>query len=49
MQIALTYYHRRFGENMGTESTITAGGVLVSPSDISASARAILQNYARLA
>ena len=49
METALSYYRQRFGENMGTESFITASGVMVTAKDIPASARAGLQNYARLA
>lgn len=49
LQIATAFYHRRFGENMASESTLTAGGIMVTPRDIPASARTILLNYARLA
>ena len=49
LEIATAFYHRRFGENIGSESTFTAGGVMISPRDIPASARTILMNYARLA
>jgi hypothetical protein len=49
LEIATAFYHRRFGENMATESTMTTGGVIVTPRDIPASARSIIANYARLA
>lgn len=49
LEIATAFYHRRFGESMAAESTLTAGGVMISPRDIPASARTILMNYARLA
>ena len=49
LEIATAFYHRRFGENMAAESTLTAGGVMITPKDIPASARSILMNYARLA
>jgi len=49
LQIAANYYHKRFGEGDSSETTITAGGVVITARDIPASARAILDNYARLA
>lgn len=49
LEIATAFYHRRFGENMAAESTLTAGGVMITPKDIPASAKTILSNYARLA
>lgn len=49
LQIAANVYHRRYGENDSSETTITAGGVVVTPNDIPASARAVLSNYMRLA
>lgn len=49
LQIASNYYHKRFGEGDSSETTITAGGVVITAKDIPASARAILDNYARLA
>lgn len=49
LEIATAFYHRRFGENMAAESTMTTGGVIVTPRDIPASARSIIANYARLA
>ena len=49
LEIATAFYHRRFGENMASESTLTAGGVMITPKDIPASARTVLLNYARLA
>lgn len=49
LMISSAYYHRRFGENDSSETTITAGGVVITAKDIPASARAILDNYARLA
>lgn len=48
LQIATAFYHRRFGENMAAESTFTAGGVMITPKDIPASARSIISNYVRL-
>ena len=47
LEIAMAAYHR-FGENTTSESTITAGGVVITPRDIPASARAVLDNYVRL-
>jgi len=35
--------------NMAAESTLTAGGVMITPRDVPASVRTILMNYARLA
>lgn len=49
LEIATAFYHRRFGENMAAESTLTAGGVMITPRDIPASARSIIANYVRLA
>ena len=49
LEIATAFYHRRFGESMSSESTLTAGGIMVTPKDIPASARSIISNYARLA
>lgn len=48
LEIAMAAYHR-FGENATSETTITSGGVVITPRDIPAGARAILDNYARLA
>lgn len=48
LQIASAYYHRRFGENMTADTTISTGGVVISPVDIPASARSIIKRYERL-
>ncbi len=48
LQIATNYYKRRFGENAGTDSTITADGIVVTAKDIPASAKAVIANYTRL-
>ena len=48
LEIATSYYHKRFGENMTGESTITEGGVVITPREIPASAKSILLKYARL-
>ena len=49
LEIATDYYHKRFGQNMNAETTITPSGVLITPKDIPASARSILQKYQRFA
>ena len=49
LEISASYYHHRYGENMSSETTITAGGVVITPKDIPASARSILDNYLRYA
>lgn len=49
LQIASAYYHRRFGENMTADTTISSGGVVITPQDIPASAKSILMKYERLA
>ncbi len=49
LEIAKTVYHRRFGENESSETTITGAGVIISPNDIPASARAVIQKYQRFA
>jgi len=48
LQIATNYYKRRFGENAGTDSTITVDGIVVTAKDIPASAKAVIANYTRL-
>ncbi len=48
LEIAMAYYHR-FGENSTSETTITTGGVVITPRDIPAGARAVLDNYVRFA
>lgn len=48
LEIAMSYYHR-FGENSTSETTITTGGVVITPRDIPAGARAVLDNYVRFA
>jgi hypothetical protein len=49
LEIAASYYHRRFGENVSAETTITPAGVVITPKDIPVSARSILQKYQRFA
>jgi len=49
LQIAKNVYNRRFGEGDNSETTVTAGGVVITPKDIPASARAVIQKYQRLA
>lgn len=49
LQIAGSYYHRRFGENVTADTTISTGGVVITPNDIPSSARTILVKYERLA
>ena len=49
LEIANDYYHKRFGQNMSAETTITPSGVIITPKDIPASARSILQKYQRFA
>ena len=49
LEIATSYYHRRFGENMSSETIITPTGVVITPKDIPASARSILDKYLRYA
>lgn len=48
LEIASAWYHRRFGENMSSETVITAAGVVVTPKDIPAAAKSILSKYQRL-
>ena len=49
LDIAKNVYHRRFGENDASETMITPSGVIVSPKDIPASARAVIKKYQRFA
>jgi hypothetical protein len=48
LEIASAWYNRRFGENVTSDSVITADGVVITPKDIPASANSILQKYASL-
>lgn len=43
-EIVVAAYHRRSGQNV-TDTTITSGGVVITPQGIPASARAILSRY----
>ena len=47
MQISLALYKRRHGENMQVATTITAGGVFITPRDIPSAALAVIERYRR--
>ena len=48
MRMAERAYHNRFGENAGESTTITVAGVVLTPSDIPASAMRVMESYRRL-
>jgi hypothetical protein len=48
LEIASAWYHRRFGENVSSETVIEPSGIVITPKDIPASAKSILQKYASL-
>lgn len=45
--IAASLYKRRFGENLSSVSTLTAGGVVITPQDIPGAAWEIIKAYRR--
>ena len=45
--ITLSTYKRRFGENLSSVSTVTAGGVVITPQDVPAGAWAKINPYRR--
>ena len=47
IQIASAAYKRRFGENLGAVSTVTAAGIVVSPQDIPVFAWNVIKAYKR--
>jgi len=48
LMIAKASYNRRFGENMSGITTITAGGLLVTPEDVPAKALQAIHNHRRI-
>lgn len=49
LEISTAYYKRRYGTNENSETVVTAAGIVITPKDIPASARSILNKYQRLA
>ena len=47
LQIAHSYYSRRFGENESADSIITVGGVVITPRDIPGAAASTIRRYKR--
>lgn len=47
LQIANSYFSRRFGENETTDSVITVGGVVITPRDIPGAAASTIRRYKR--
>lgn len=48
MEIANNAYHRRFGQNISGASTITPGGIVIAPQDVTEMARRTIQRYTRI-
>ena len=48
MDIVNGLFHRRSGQNISGIAEVTAAGIVITPQDISAFARDILQNYTRV-
>ena len=48
LEIASAWYNRRFGENSTSDSVVTADGIVITPKDIPATAKSILNKYASL-
>jgi uncharacterized phiE125 gp8 family phage protein len=48
LMIAKAAYNRRFGENMSSITTITAGGLIVTPEDVPAKALQMIWNHRRI-
>jgi len=48
LDIATSYYRRRYGESVSGTATITGAGVVIMPQDVPAMARDILLGYTRL-
>jgi hypothetical protein len=47
LEIANSTYQKRFGRNTGESATITAAGVVLTPFDIPATAKAFIASYVR--
>lgn len=47
LDIVVSAYHRRAGENISGQATITAAGVVITPQDIPSKAAAIIKAYRR--
>lgn len=47
LQIARNWYKRRFGENVETVSTVTAGGIVVEPRDVPVFVKQVVDYYRR--
>jgi hypothetical protein len=47
-QIANSFYKKRFGDNVNAVATVTAAGVVLTPSDVPTSALKMLQPFQRL-
>lgn len=47
LEIANSTYQKRFGRNTGESATITAAGVVLTPADIPATAKAFIASYVR--
>jgi hypothetical protein len=48
LAIAVQAYHRRFGENLGTDSVVMPSGMVITPRDVPPAVRVILSNYRRI-
>ncbi len=48
LNISKGVYNRRYGENQSSDSTITAGGVVITPKDVPALAMRTLNSYRRI-
>lgn len=48
LMIVDSMYKKRSGQNVSTVTTVTAGGLIITPQDIPSAAREILQSYRRL-
>lgn len=48
LQIAHAAYQRRFGENVSSVATVTGAGVVITPQDVPAGARALYEPYKRV-
>jgi hypothetical protein len=46
-EITKTLYNRRMGKNVGGVATVTAAGVVISPADVSADVKEIINTYKR--
>jgi hypothetical protein len=48
LALAQSIYKRRFGENMNSISTITAGGVVITPQDVPGITALAIKKYRRM-